>query len=48
VAETIRKRIGWTGRESDRDFLAAYYAAVRSRLEGEVLFGRRRRDKRDR
>jgi uncharacterized RDD family membrane protein YckC len=48
VAQTIRKRIGWTGQENDRDFLAAYYAAVRSRLESEVLFGRRRRDKRDR
>ena len=48
VAETIRNRIGWTGPENDRDFLAAYYVAVRGRLEGQVLFGRRRRDKRDR
>jgi uncharacterized RDD family membrane protein YckC len=46
VARTIRTRIGWTG--SDRDdyhFLAAYYAALCGKLERNMLFGKRRRDK---
>ena len=32
---------------SDGDFLAAYYAALRERLEQRLLFGHRRRDKHD-
>ncbi len=48
VAAAVRTRIGWTGREDDHAFLAAYYAAVRARLERQLLFGRRRRDKLDR
>jgi uncharacterized RDD family membrane protein YckC len=50
VAARIRTKIGWTAgpAEGDRDFLEAYYAALRRRLEGQLLFGRRRRDKHDR
>lgn len=48
VASTIRHKIGWTAREGDEEFLAAYYAALRQRLERGLLFGRRRKDKHDR
>ena len=50
VADRIRAKIGWTrGRlESDTDFLQAYYAGLRGRLERGLLFGRRQRDKFDR
>lgn len=49
VAERIRGRIGWTptAHEGDVDFLTAYYAALRGRLEQRLLFGRRRKDKFD-
>ena len=49
VAERIRRKIDWTAApdESDGDFLAAYYAALRARLEQRLLFGHRRRDKHD-
>lgn len=49
VAKRIRARIGWTGGEdtSDRAFLSAYYAGLRGRLERQMLFGRRRKDKFD-
>jgi hypothetical protein len=49
VAMRIRRKIGWTAgaAESDWDFLSAYYAALRGRLETRLLFGRRRRDKYD-
>lgn len=49
VAERIRKKIGWVeGREEgDGDFLSAYYAALRGRLESRLLFGKRKRDKFD-
>ena len=30
---------------TDEDFLAAYYVALRGRLESRLLFGKRRRDK---
>ena len=33
---------------SDAEFLNAYYAALRARLERKLLFGRRRLDKHDR
>ncbi len=49
VADRIRVKIGWraaTG-ETDAAFLAAYYAALRGRLEHRLLFGHRRRDKFD-
>ena len=49
VAERIRAKIGWAAgpEESDRAFLRAYYASLRSQLETELLRGRRRRDKHD-
>lgn len=50
VADRIRGKIGWiTGaNETDAAFLAAYYAALRGRLEQRMLFGHRRADKNDR
>jgi len=49
VAGRIRAKIGWTPNpaEGDGDFLDAYYRALRGRLEGRLLFGRRRKDKHD-
>ncbi|MCC7267842.1 MAG: RDD family protein [Caulobacteraceae bacterium] len=49
VAARIRRKIDWAAGpdESDGDFLAAYYAALRERLEQRLLFGHRRRDKHD-
>lgn len=49
VSARIRKKIGWDAPldVSDRAFLSAYYAALRARLEGQLLFGRRRKDKFD-
>jgi len=49
VAERIRGKIGWRAGddESDANFLAAYYAALRGRLETRLLFGHRRKDKFD-
>ena len=49
VASRIRGKIGWeaSASESDWEFLEAYYAALRGRLETQLLFGRRRADKHD-
>ncbi|HEY1753438.1 MAG TPA: RDD family protein [Caulobacteraceae bacterium] len=49
VADRIRAKIGWRPREDETDaaFLAAYYGALRARLETQLLFGRRRKDKFD-
>jgi uncharacterized RDD family membrane protein YckC len=49
VSARIRRKIGWETRleVSDRVFLQAYYAGLRARLEGQLLFGRRREDKFD-
>jgi uncharacterized RDD family membrane protein YckC len=48
VARTIRVRIGWVGDDGDElAFLRAYYAALCTRLERGMLFGKRRRDKHD-
>ncbi|MDQ0465814.1 putative RDD family membrane protein YckC [Caulobacter ginsengisoli] len=49
VAERIRRKIDWTPAmgERDRDFLSAYYVALRGRLENRLLFGHRRKDKFD-
>lgn len=49
VAERITGKIGWTRGpfDTDRDFLSAYYAALRGRLEKRLLMGVRRRDKHD-
>ncbi len=49
VATRIRVKLGWQqGGEIDADFLQAYYAGLRGRLERGLLFGRRQRDKFDR
>lgn len=49
VAQRIRKKIGWTKTvgEQDLDFLKAYYSALRGRLETQLMFGVRRKDKHD-
>ena len=49
VAARIRLKIGWKASpdESDGDFLSAYYAALRGRLESRLLLGKRRKDKFD-
>jgi len=49
VAARIRLKIGWRSApdESDGDFLAAYYAGLRGRLESRLLLGKRRKDKHD-
>jgi len=50
VTERIRRKIDWTPErdEDPYDFLSAYYAALRGRLEGRLLIGQRRADKNDR
>lgn len=48
VAARIRTKIGATDTLPDSEFLAAYYTALRGRLEQRLLFGRRKRDKFDR
>ena len=49
VADRIRNKIKWNKgmSEVDLDFLKAYYAALRGRLETRLLFGVRRKDKFD-
>ncbi len=49
VAQRIRRKIDWTSDtfESDEQFLQAYYAGLRARLEQRMLFGHRRKDKFD-
>ena len=49
VAARIRRKIDWTADEyeSDEQFLQAYYAGLRARLEQRMLFGHRRKDKFD-
>ncbi len=49
VAERIAVKIDWprTPDEDDYDFLSAYYAGLRGRLESRLLMGKRRRDKHD-
>ena len=49
VATRVRAKIGWEGpAPQDGPFLEAFYAALRSRLERRLLFGKRRVDKHDR
>jgi uncharacterized RDD family membrane protein YckC len=49
VAAKVREKIGWSGPPgADAPFLEAFYAALRSRLERRLLFGKRRADKHDR
>ena len=45
VAARIRAKIKFDTSLPDQEFLMAYYAALRGRLETRLLFGRRRRDK---
>jgi uncharacterized RDD family membrane protein YckC len=49
VATRIATKIDWphTAFDDDYDFLSAYYAALRGRLESRLLMGVRRRDKHD-
>lgn len=47
VAARIRNKIGMHDATPDAEFLAAYYKALRARLETRLLFGRRKRDKFD-
>jgi len=49
VAERISVKIAWPHgpTDDDYDFLSAYYAALRGRLESRLLMGVRRRDKHD-
>jgi uncharacterized RDD family membrane protein YckC len=46
VHEVICKKIGWNpGSGDERAFLEAYYGQLRARLESELRFGKRKRDK---
>lgn len=48
VQQAILRKIGWEGGEGhEREFLEAFYRALRARLEGEMRFGKRKRDKFD-
>jgi uncharacterized RDD family membrane protein YckC len=47
VASTIRNKLGLAHDGWDRDFLVAYYDAMRARMERGLLFGKRREDKFD-
>lgn len=48
VARRIRKKINMADGGSDKEFLEAYYSALRGRLESRLLLGQRKRDKHDR
>jgi len=46
VMEAICRKIGWqAGAGDERAFLEAFYAALRGRLEGQMRFGKRKKDK---
>ncbi|MGB3167015.1 MAG: RDD family protein, partial [Alteraurantiacibacter sp.] len=46
VAYAITNKIGWrVGAGDDREFLEAFYAALRGHLESGMRFGKRKRDK---
>ena len=49
VADRIRNRIGWVSgpAKTDKDFLDAFYKALRQTLETKMLFGQRKKDKYD-
>jgi uncharacterized RDD family membrane protein YckC len=48
VAQAIIDKVGWQNDVTDIDgFLTAYYAQLRTHLEGRLLFGKRRADKHD-
>jgi len=52
VAQRIQRKIQWTAPAGvpvvAAEFLQAFYAALRARLEAQVLYGKRRKDKHDR
>ncbi|WP_338028105.1 RDD family protein [Croceibacterium selenioxidans] len=49
VVEAICRKIGWEpGHGDDRQFLEAFYEALRARLESGMRFGKRKKDKFDR
>ena len=44
--EAICRKIGWEpGSGDEREFLEAFYAALRKHLEGGMRFGKRKKDK---
>ena len=46
VADAITGKIGWQlGRGDEREFLEAFYAALRGHLESGMRFGKRKKDK---
>lgn len=46
VAASIAKKIGWdAGAGDEAAFLEAYYTQLRARLEGDMRFGKRKKDK---
>lgn len=46
VTETICAKFGWqAGHGDDREFLETFYSALRAKLERDMRFGRRKRDK---
>jgi uncharacterized RDD family membrane protein YckC len=45
VAARIRAKIRFDTPMTDAEFLAAYYVGLRGRLESQLLFGKRRKDK---
>ena len=46
VADAITRKIGWQlGAGDEREFLEAFYAALRGHLESGMRFGKRKRDK---
>ena len=48
VMEAICRKIGWqAGHGDERAFLEAFYAALRARLEHDMRFGKRKKDKFD-
>ena len=48
VMEAICRKIGWEpGQGDERAFLEAFYAALRARLERDMRFGKRKKDKFD-
>jgi uncharacterized RDD family membrane protein YckC len=48
VMEAICRKIGWEpGSGDEREFLEAFYAALRKHLEGGMRFGKRKKDKFD-
>lgn len=49
VMEAICRKIGWEpGRGDEQAFLEAFYSALRARLERDMRFGKRKKDKFDR